>query len=135
MGRTYLIIGAGIGLGFWITNSLHAPVMAWIVFGLSVLVALGVGVWALDSEGVKSDVRELREARASIREVRSDTDDDDDRVLDYPEDFDDEDDFDGDDFEDEYPAVSQSVTAAVQPAPPSSGGLLSSLRQQGGGAQ
>lgn len=134
MARVYLIIGVGIALGFWITNSLHNPVMAWIVFGLSVLIALGAGVWGLDSDGVKSDVRELREARASIREVRSDTDDD-DRVLDYPEDFDDEDDFDGDDFEDEYLAVSQSVSAPVQPAPPASGGLLSSLRQQGGGAQ
>lgn len=131
MGRVYLIIGAGIGLGFWITNSLHAPVTAWIVFGLSVLIALGAGVWGLDSDGVKSDVRELREARASIREVRSDTDDD-DRVLDYPEDFDDEDDFDGDDFEDEYLAVSQSVSAPAPatPAPPAGGGLLSSLRQQ-----
>lgn len=131
MSRVYLIIGVGIALAFWITNSMHAPVMAWIVFGLSVLIALGAGVWGLDSDGVKSDVRELREARASIREVRSDTDDD-DRVLDYPEDFDDEDDFDGDDFEDEYLAVSQSVSAPVQPAPPAGGGLLSSLRQQGG---
>lgn len=125
MGRVYLIIGAGIGLGFWITNSLHAVVTAWIVFGLSVIVALGVGVWSLDSDGVKSDVRELHEARASIREMRSDTDDD--RVLDYPDD--DQDDEDDEDDED-FPAADPAPSAPAPSAPPASGGLLSSLRQQ-----
>ncbi|SKP38481.1 hypothetical protein [Mycobacteroides abscessus] len=131
MGRTYLIIGAGIGLGFWITNSLHNPVMGWAAFGLSVVVALGAGVWSLDSDGVKADVRELREARASIREVRSDTDDD-REVLDYDDydDYEDDDALPEEDIEFLRKVTDPAPSAPAQPAPPAGGGLLSSLRQQ-----
>lgn len=133
MARVYLIIGVGIALGFWITNSLHNPVMAWIVFGLSILIALGAGVWALDSEGVKSDVRELQEARASIREVRSDTDDD-REVLDYDEWDDDEDDnelpAEDMDFLRQATDPEPAPSAPASPVQPAAGNLLSSLRQQ-----
>lgn len=50
-------------------------------------------------------------------------------VEDYPEgDFDDDDELGDEEFS--YPAVTEPAPAPAQPAPPASGGLLSSLRQQ-----
>ncbi|MBN7561422.1 hypothetical protein [Mycobacteroides abscessus] len=133
MTRVYLIVGAGIGLAFWITNSLHSAIGGWLAFGVSVLAALCVGVWSMDSDGVKADLEAVRDARAAIREVRSETDDGDREVLDYPEDFDDEDDeLDEEDMDFLRKATDPLPSAPAPSAPPAGGNLLSSLRQQGG---
>lgn len=103
------------------------PWWSWLLIvpaGLIGLLILGIKLSELNDE------QRVRRAEAKVAELEARYPDrfgDDDDVEDYPEDDDDE-------LDDEDMSFLQKATdpvhAPAQPAPPASGGLLSSLRQQ-----
>lgn len=89
------------------TWALAMSVIGWVVCVGSFAIAMGTGY--RDGNRLESYVNSLP--------------DDDGDVEDYPEDFDDEDEF-------EYPAVNPTPSSPAPSVQPAAGNLLSSLRQQ-----
>lgn len=113
------------------SKSSGLPWWAWtLIVPVGIVAALVVGLKLMEA----NDERRVARAWAKVDELdarhraRFGDDDDDDDVEDYPEDDDELDDEDMDFLH----RATDPAPAPAAPAPPASGGLLSSLRQQGG---
>lgn len=112
---------AGVGLLVGIIGTViavsNSPTPTWAVGVAALGWLVGIGSFIIPMSTVYKEGNRLEQYVSSTSSVE-----------DYPEDFDDDDELD----EDEYPAVTEPVSAPAPSTPPAGGGsLLSSLRQQG----
>ncbi|ANO18561.1 Uncharacterised protein [Mycobacteroides abscessus subsp. abscessus] len=112
------IIGTGVALSNHPvpTWSVIAAVVGWLALVTSFVFAIGAGH--------RDTARVMNHFDRDVQDYDEWADDDDE--------LDDDDDDYADDEGFEYPAITEPTPAPAAPAAPASGGLLSSLRQQGG---